>query len=150
MVDETDKKILEMLANNPKITQQQIAKQLSLTPPAINSRIQRMKQQKIILGNAPIIDLTKVGYDITVIVNARIKNGKLNQAAQKWGKDPNVCSLHRVSGEYDMIITAKFHNTNELNEWNQKIVADTENIERTNTCLVFATEKEAILPNEIK
>jgi len=150
MVDETDKKILNLMTKNPTINQKEIAKKLKLTAPAINSRIQRMKQKKIILGMAPVIDFSKAGYDVTVIVNVKIKNGKLEPAAQKWAKDPNVCSLHRISGEYDMVITAKFHNTKELNKWNQKITADKELIERTNTSLVFATEKEGMGPNEIK
>ncbi len=148
-MDVRDKEILNLLSRNPNITRDEIAKKLGLTGPAITSRIQRMKQKKIILGTLPIIDLAKAGYDVTVIVNIKIKNGKLEEAAQKWGKDPNVCSLHRISGEYDMVLIAKFHNTKELNKWNQKIAADTENIERTNTSIVFETEKEGAIPNEI-
>ena len=150
MIDEKDKQILNLLVQNPGITRDQIAEKLKVTGPAITSRIQRMKHKKIILGMAPIIDLHKVGYDMTAIVRVQIKNGRLETAASKWAKDPNVCALHRISGEYDMLLTVKFHNTKELNEWNQKIVADTENIYRTDTSLVFNTEKEGTAPNEIK
>ncbi len=75
--------------------------------------------------------------------------GKLEEAAHKWVKDANVCSLYRISGDYDLLIIAKFHNTKEVDEWNQKIFADTELIERTSMSIVFGIEREGTSPGEI-
>jgi len=149
MVDETDKKILNFLTCNPAITQKEIALALGVTGPAINSRIQRLKQKKIILGTVPVIDLSKIGYSLTVVLMAQAKNGQLEAASQKWAKHPNVNALYRVSGEYDLILVAKFHGTKELDEFNQKMFGD-KLIARTNTSLAFSTKKEGQAPNEIR
>ncbi len=149
MADETDKKILNMLASNPLISQKEIAERLGITAPAINSRLQRLKQKKILLGTLPAIDLPKIGYDVTVVLKAQAERGQLEAAAAKWAKHPNVCALYRISGEYDLVLIAKFHNTKELDTFNQEMFSD-ELIARTNTSLAFSAKKEGPNPNEIK
>lgn len=147
MLDETDKKILALLMRSPEITQKQIAGKVGLTAPAINNRLQRLRADGVLLGSSLLIDLGKLGYDITVLVNAKIRNGKLVEASEKYSKEPGVCSTYTVTGEYDMVLVAKFHNTKELEKWNQKMTQDTEFIERINTSLVFTMQKEGTNPN---
>lgn len=150
MIDETDRKIIALLVHNPEITQKQIAEKVGLTAPAINNRLQRLRASGVLLGFSPIIGFDKLGYDITVLVNAKIRNGKLVEAAEKYSEEPGVCSTYTVTGEYDMVLVAKFHNTKELQKWNQKMTQDTEFIERINTSLVFTTQKEGTNPNKIE
>ncbi len=149
MVDEIDRSIISLLLKNPEITQKQIAEKVGLTAPAINNRLQRLKSDGVLLGSSPIISMDKLGYDITVLVNAKIRNGKLIEASEKYSKEPGVCSAYTVTGEYDMVLVAKFHNTKELEKWNQRMTQDTELIERINTSLVFTTQKEGTNPNGI-
>lgn len=149
MIDETDRQIIALMAKGGGITQKQIAKKAGLTAPAISSRIQKLRAGGVLLGFSPIISMDKLGYDITVLVNARIRNGKLVEAGEKYSKEPGVCSTYTVTGEYDMVLVAKFHNTKELEGWNQKMTQDTEFIERINTSLVFTTQKEGTNPNGI-
>ncbi len=150
MVDETDKKILNLMIQNPEVTQKDIASSLKITPPAVHSRIQRLKAKKIIKGTMPVLDLDKLGYDITIVAMVIVKNGKLREAGKKWAKDRNVCAVYRITGKSDLVIIAKFKNTKELNSWNQRIVGDTANIDRVNTSIVFEGEKDPVTPNEIE
>ncbi len=149
MVDEIDKKILSMLSKKSDITQKEIAEKLDITPPAVNSRLQRLKHKKVLLGMTPVLDLHQLGYDVTVVIKARAERGRLEAVASKWAKASNVSALYRISGDYDLVLIAKFHNTKELDEFNQKMFSD-ELIARTNTSLVFSTKKEGMGPNEIK
>lgn len=150
MLDEKDKKILNIMVQNPDTSQKQISEELGITPPAVYGRIQRMKEQGIFLGSAPIINLKKIGYDLTTIINIKVKNGKTKEALAKWAQDPNVCSAYDITGEYDLLFITKFHNTEELDQWNKKILKDTEHIERVNTSLAFSVQKEATNPNRIE
>jgi len=149
LADEKDKKILSMMGKNPSISQKELAQEIGLTRSTVNVRLQRLKEGKLLLGRSPVIALDKIGYDITVAVHASVAHGKLQEAAKKWSNDANVCSLYRISGDYDLLIIGKFHNTKEVDEWNQKIFADTELIERTSTSIVFGIEREGTNPNEI-
>ena len=150
MVDDLEKKILSLLNERPFTNQNEIATELKITRPTVYSRLQKLREEKIFHGYAPIINLEKIGFTLTVLVNTKIKNGKLVEAAQKYAQDPNVCSTYTITGEYDMLVIAKFHDTKELEQWNQKMTQDTEYIERVNTSLVFTTQKERTNPNKIE
>ena len=148
--DEKDKQILNLLLEKPGITQKEIGEKIGIRGPSVNNRIQKMKKQKIITGYTPTINAEKLGYDVTVVVNVKIKGGKLTITSEKYATDPHVCALYTISGEYDMVIVAKFHNRSELQEWNEKMTQDTEHIERVNTSLCFSTPREATNPNKIE
>jgi len=149
MIDEKDRKILSLMNSNPGISRKELAEKVGLAENTTTLRLQRLKGKKLLLGKSPIIALDRIGYDITVALHVTVAHGKLGEAAHKWSKDANVCSLYRISGDYDLLIIAKFHNTKEVDEWNQKIFADTELIERTSTSIVFGIEKEGTNPGEI-
>ena len=149
-VDQKDKQLFNLLITNPSMTQAQLGEKLGVTKLTINNRIKRLKEKKVILGNSLILDLDKLGYDVTVVVNVKIKGGKLTETSEKYATDPHVCSLYTISGEYDMVLVAKFHNRNQLQNWNEKMTQDTEHIERVNTSFCFSNPKEGTNPNKIE
>ena len=150
MIDKKDKKILNLMIQNPELSQKKIANEMNITPPAVHNRILKMKEKGILLGTAPKIALDKVGYDLTVVINVKVKNGKLKATEQMLSKDPNVCICYRISGVYDIMVIAKFHNTNELDAWTNKMLAESTSIDRTNTSIVFTKGKEQLTPSEFK
>ena len=150
MVDEINKKILNLLNEKPFITQQEIAQELGLTRPTIYSRLQKMKEEGTFRGYAPIIDLEKLGYGLTALVNIKIKNAKNKEAAALLATDPNVCSVYDRSGEFDLLVIARFHNVKELDEWDNKLLKETEMIASLNTSIAFNTPKETTNPNKIE
>ncbi|MFH1391535.1 MAG: winged helix-turn-helix transcriptional regulator [Candidatus Diapherotrites archaeon] len=153
MIDELDKKILQTLEDDPDTTKtnyQKIADTFGLTRQAITYRIFKLKQKGVLEGFEPKINLTELGYTTTFLILTKAKPGKLEAAAIKWAKDDNVCSLHRMAGEYDLAIVVKFHDEKEVDTWNQKISGDEELIERTNSLYVFSTKKQGANPNKLK
>jgi len=132
------------------VSQKIIADKMKMTPPAVHSRILKLKEQGILLGTAPKIALDKVGYDLTVVMNIKAKNGKMVDIEQMLSKDPNVCICYRISGVYDVMVIAKFHNTNELDDWTKQLLTETNSIDRTNTSIVFTRGREETTPSEIK
>lgn len=149
-IDEKDRQLLSLLISEPGLTQAQLGEKLGVTKLTINNRIRHLKDNKILLGFSPMIALEKIGYDLTVLVNVKIKNGKLVEAARKYAQDPHTCAVYTITGEYDVVVIAKFHDRQELHKWNEKMTQDTEYIERVNTSLVFTTQKEATNPNKIE
>jgi DNA-binding Lrp family transcriptional regulator len=133
----------------PDINQKELAEKIGVSPPAVNARIQRMKREGIIKGMVPVIDLKKLNYQFTILVNVRAKNGKLIEAAERILEEEHVSSVYRITGEYDIVVVAKFRTMDELNLWNQKMSKMTDMIERTNTSLVWSVYKEGTTPNEI-
>jgi DNA-binding Lrp family transcriptional regulator len=142
-------RILSLLLNEPDISQKEIAKLLKISPPAVTNRIKKMKAEGIIAGFQPLVNTLKFGYDTTVLVMVRVKNGKLMDAAKWFAADDNVCAVYRITGVYDIAVIAKFKNTRELNDWNRRVAASTDHVERMNTSLVFDSLKEGSAPNKL-
>ncbi|MEW5997118.1 MAG: Lrp/AsnC family transcriptional regulator [Candidatus Micrarchaeota archaeon] len=62
-LDETDKEILKIIANNAKMPVTKIAKLAKTTPAIVRHRMKRMEQQKVILSYRISFDLDKYGYE---------------------------------------------------------------------------------------
>lgn len=73
-MDLTDGKILKMLKQDSQISLQRISKVVSLSPPAVRERINKMKDVGIIGKYTIDIDYGALGYDINVIIEILIKN----------------------------------------------------------------------------
>ena len=63
-MDATDKKILELLQTNGRITVKEITQTISLTAPAVSERIKRLEKDGIIEGYTAIINPKKMGRTI--------------------------------------------------------------------------------------
>lgn len=60
-----------------------------------------------------------------------------------------MCSVYDTTGDFDSLIIAKFKNTNELNSFVKKLLAE-EFVERTNTSLILNVVKDETSPNPVE
>ncbi|MCX6801866.1 MAG: winged helix-turn-helix transcriptional regulator [Candidatus Diapherotrites archaeon] len=153
-MDETGFKILEMLSNTPGISQKDVAKALKVTPPAITNRLKKMREDGIIMGFLPVVDLGKLGFRITMLSNLRVRYDRVEEAVAWFAKSRNVCAVYHITGAYDMLIVSKFRDTKEFSEWVkeanlQKGKDGTSFMERMNSSLVFNTAKESLAPAKL-
>ena len=63
-IDETDKKILGILALDARASLLKIARRLKLSPGAISYRMKQLIKKKVILAFKPIVDMPKLGYTL--------------------------------------------------------------------------------------
>ncbi|MCX6801865.1 MAG: Lrp/AsnC family transcriptional regulator [Candidatus Diapherotrites archaeon] len=149
MAKNADAEIVNLMLKEPSLSQKEIAKKLKISPPAVTNRIKKMKAEGLIEGFPPLLNMLKFGYDTTVLVMVRVKDGKLIDAAKWLSADSNVCAVYRITGVYDIAVIAKFRNTRELNDWNMRALANSDLIDRMNTSLVFDALKEGAIPNKL-
>ena len=152
-MDETDLKILNKLVQKPGISLKEIAVEIGLTPPAVTHRIKRMKEDGIIKGFVPTVNLKKLGFNLAVLTNIKIKYRGVKGAASWLAKDDNVCGVYYVTGAYDFLVLSRFKNTKEFSDWIERI-NQPENkptfIDRMNTSVVFEKIKEDLAPNKFR
>lgn len=144
-MDELDKKIMNLLMKNGRTKYKKMAEKLHTTVGTIHNRIKRMEKNKELQGFVAIVDHKKFGYDIVAIIHVIIKGGYLEHVEEKYAKHKNVCSIYDVTGNYDAVIVAKFKDTEELNVFVKRLMAE-DFVERTNTSLVLNVVKESLMP----
>ena len=107
MLDETDRIILEILQEQGRISNAELARRVDLSPPATHARLRRLEEGGYIRQYAALLDLDKVGYDMLCFVMVSLQ---LHQSQQVEGfkaaiqEMPEVLECHHVTGEYDYLL----------------------------------------------
>ena len=74
MIDETDKKILDELSKNSRLTMKELGERVHLTPPATASRVVKLLDNDIITGCSIEVNPVKLGFAIHAFLNIYIEN----------------------------------------------------------------------------
>lgn len=104
-VDQIDKKLLHLLAENADITATELVPIVNLSIPAINKRIARLKETGVITRVAALTDAKKVGKPVVVFVLVVL--GQFSSASQLMEyvqQDADVLECFAVTGEYDYLL----------------------------------------------
>ena len=66
--DELDKKILEILSGNSRLSVREISKLVDSSPPTVSRRIRRLEELGTIKGYVSIIEDEELGYDCRALL----------------------------------------------------------------------------------
>ena len=92
-MDEINRKILALLAQNADMAVTQISAAVGLSVPAVNKRIQKLRQDGVIQRFTVLTDARQVGKTITAFILVVLKSSgeiqKLLDRYQDGGKEPN-------------------------------------------------------------
>ena len=140
-LDETDVKIIKKLLSHARLSYRTIAEEISVSPPTVLSRVEKLEKDNIIKFYSAILDHENIGYDLTAIIDVTAVKGKITDVEKHVSKFPNVCAVYDITGLTDMLIIAKFRNRKELSDFVKKDLS-LPYIDRTNTHVVLITVKE--------
>jgi Lrp/AsnC family leucine-responsive transcriptional regulator len=106
-LDRTDVRILEVLQNEGRLSNQEVAERVSLSPSPCLRRIKRLEEQGVIRGYVALVDAEKVGLGLLAYVSVKLeKRGKMpmeefRARVQGW---PEVLSCYAMTGEMDYLL----------------------------------------------
>ena len=109
-LDDTDRKIIEILAKDSRKSFREIAKQLGISVDTIARRFETLERNKVI---QPIIrvDFSKLGYEAIVLFAIKVASqSELSQITEKVSKVPDVTAVMESTGEYDLMVNAVVRN----------------------------------------
>ncbi len=116
LLDATDRKILNLLQEDAKMTTKEMANNLNLSVTAVYERIRKLEKAKIIKKYVALIDHEKVDKDFIVLCHVKLLQHKKEYLAQ-FEKEvvqlPEVMDCFHVSGDYDYILKIAVSNIKE-------------------------------------
>ncbi len=140
-IDRMDLKILSELQEDARKSLREIAEKLGVTEATIYNRINKMKKMEIIEKFIPVINYSKLGFDLIAVIGITAKGGKVIEVEKLLAELPNVTAVYDVTGEFDVIAVSKFRDRDSLNEF-VKDIGKLEFVEKTYTMLVLNVVKE--------
>lgn len=148
-IDEKDIEILNLLQKNCKMTAKEIARKIDSRVTTVFAKIKRMEQLGIIKEYKAILDLGRLDKETTAFILASFSyrlqgEGFLSQReiAMHIGKFSEVQEVHIITGDWDILIKVKEKDVNTVGKFVIDKLRTVKGIEKTLTCMVFATEKE--------
>jgi Lrp/AsnC family leucine-responsive transcriptional regulator len=106
-VDRIDRKILKVLQVDGRITNQDLADRVALSPSACLTRVKRMENNGVIVGYKAQVDVTKFGPNLTIfaeITASAHDPESYKRIEQTWVDMPEVIEAFQVSGRYDYLV----------------------------------------------
>jgi len=104
MIDLTDRKMLEILQRDGRISNAALAEQLHLSPSPCLRRLRALERDGVITGYSAHLDRAKLGLGLTVFVELQV-DGHSDRTAAAISKalvaTPEVIPAHIVSGAAD-------------------------------------------------
>lgn len=113
-LDRTDRQILDILVREGRISNQELAERVSLSPSPCLRRLRRLEESGVIRHYAAVLEPALVGMGLLAYVNVRVdkqgvpgqpERGTLDMqfatAVQQW---PEVVECHAMTGDLDYLL----------------------------------------------
>jgi Lrp/AsnC family leucine-responsive transcriptional regulator len=113
-MDLYNRKILMELQKNARISYKELGNKIGLSSPAVKERVQKMEDSGIIKGYSAKLDLDKLGYSLTAIINFKMNPGNIQHFIDKLKCMPEVLECNRITGGDNMIIKVAMKEAGEL------------------------------------
>src|SRR6266508_774181 len=148
MINVIDTRILDILQENARTSNAEIARQVGLTPSAVFERIRKLEERKIIRGyraeiNPKALGLAQLAF---TFVRSNDRPGGV-ETGERLAGIPEILEVHHVAGEDCFLIKARARDAEALGRLLRERLGAVATISSTRTTLVLETVKEtAALP----
>lgn len=106
-MDNIDKKILELLQGNGRITNAELAKKIGVSPPTVLERVRKLEKRGVIEKYITLINPQMVGRGTTAFVAVSLSQHKdkaIESFRQAILRIPEVLECYHITGEEDYLL----------------------------------------------
>ncbi|MFX3624860.1 MAG: Lrp/AsnC family transcriptional regulator [Ectobacillus sp.] len=97
-ISETDRRILELLMQNGRMSYADIGKELNMSRNSVRDRVQQMMERGIIEKFSVVINSEAVGKNVSAFFEVDCEPAYLVKVAEKLANNPNVASCYQMTG----------------------------------------------------
>tara|TARA_Y100000590_G_scaffold109897_1_gene125285 strand:- start:1877 stop:2335 length:459 start_codon:yes stop_codon:yes gene_type:complete len=145
-IDKTDKKILEILQRNAKITNAKLSEEIGLSPAPTLERVRKLEAKGIISGYNAKLDMSKIGLGVSTFVMVTLKgHNKKNLVSflDKIKNINNVIECHHITGSADFILKVVSENIESYQELMLETVSEIEVTDSLQSMVILSTFKDS-------
>ena len=106
-LDRTDRRLLELLQADARLTNQELAEKVNLTPAPVLRRVRALEERGLIRAYVALLDPAKLGLGLLAYVTVKLeKKGRMpieqfRRAVLSWQE---VIACHSTSGDMDYLL----------------------------------------------
>ncbi len=143
MIDELDKQILQILQEDARIPNSDIAKKIGIVPSATAERIKKLVQRGIISGYDVRLDAKALDLGLVAFVFVRADEPvNTCQTALEMTALPGVLEVHNIAGEDCYLVKVRVRDTEALGQFLRDKLGAIKTVRNTRTVIALETFKE--------
>jgi len=143
-MDDKDKKILDVLKENSKLSTQQISKKISIPITTVHNRMKKLEGEGIIKKYSVVLDYKKIGKPISAFVLINVDYKLLKQIKKTQDELTKKLKLHslveeasKITGGTDLIIKIRVKDVDELDDFVTMYLRNLDGIDKTQTMVIL-------------
>ena len=143
MIDETDAVILDLLQDNARISQADVARAVGLAPSAVLERIRKLESKGIIRGYTALVDPHAVDQSMLAFVAVKSEEAPGDDSvARALAQCPEVLELHHVAGDDCYLLKVRARDAEHIGHLLRHRFGRIPGVRSTRTTIVLETVKE--------
>jgi Lrp/AsnC family leucine-responsive transcriptional regulator len=142
MIYKNDLRILNIIQNNGKISNAELARQLNMAPSGILERVRKLEKRGIIEGYEVRLNSAKLGLTVTAFIHILTTDSVgSTKIGEKLAEFPEVQEVHWIAGDYNYLVKTTLKDASDLRGLLKKFGL-IKGLSDTRTTLVLETVKE--------
>lgn len=143
ILDDIDRRLLELLQQNAQMTNAALARELGMAPSAVLERVRKLEERKIILAYEARLNPVALGWGLAAFVFVRAEERLgARETAIRLARIPEVQEVHNIAGEDCYLVKLRVADTAALAALLRNEFGRIETIKSTRTTIVLETVKE--------
>ena len=123
LLDATNRRILLELQAEARLSMAELGRRVSLSPPAVAERVQRLERAGVITGYHAEIEPKAIGFPIAAVVRVRPASRQLHRIPEVAAEVPEVVECYRITGEDCFFVKLHLRSMDDLEDILDRFVA---------------------------
>ncbi|MCH7592367.1 MAG: Lrp/AsnC family transcriptional regulator [Planctomycetes bacterium] len=143
MIDGVDRKILEIMQEDGRVTNAEIARRIGMAPSAILERIRKLEDRGVIAGYTAKLNPSAIDKPLLAFVFVQAEERVWQTGTgEALAKIPEVQEVHHIAGEDCFLVKIRARDTASLGRLMRERFGAIDSIRSTRTTIVLETVKE--------
>lgn len=146
-IDNRDRELLIRLQANAREPLEQLAEAVALSVPAVQRRVQRLRERGLIQTDVALIDLEQAGlamHFIVLVEFERERGDQVDAFRRKARAEGLVEQCYYITGEADFVLVAHARDMDEYEALTRRLFFNDPNVRRFRTSVVMGRPDRAL------
>lgn len=143
-LDRIDRHILNLLQRDNRISNQALAEQVGLSPPACLRRVRKLREEGVIMADVALIDPRVAGRYINIIVEVEMVRDQLDIYAafkRKMDRAAEVTQCYQVTGEVDFLLVLMVEDMEAYENFTREYLSTDPHLQKFRTLISLRRDK---------
>ena len=144
-LDAIDRKLLDLLQSNGRVTQSELAAGVGLSQPSVAERVRKLEERGVIQGYTAVVDARSLGRSITAFIGVTVGHPRHNKGfVRTLAELADVLECHHVTGAESYLLKVKTESTESLDRLISEQIRTIPGVSSTHTMISLSCVKEGL------